>query len=158
MWVHDSSTPVPSLSTQLYHRYHACSFEALQSFCKQFAALKAGPLARSVAHYVLLPQAWGLADPSKPQLPPPASPAVDAGATVPVTPSASASDETGLPAFAVSRSMIAASCGIGGNACGRIGPDVDLFLEQAVIAASRGLIPLASRCVTFRLYQLLMSQ
>ena len=32
--------------------------------------------------------------------------------------------------------MIGESCGIGGNAYGKIGHDVDLFLEQSVIAVS----------------------
>jgi hypothetical protein len=30
--------------------------------------------------------------------------------------------------------MIAESCGMGGEAYGKLGADVDLFLEQAVIA------------------------
>ena len=95
----------------------------------QFADLKAGPLARSVAHYVLLPQAWGLPDPSIPLAPASVGdPAPDA----PPTPAAF--DESGLPAFAVSRAMIGESCGIGGGAYGKIGRDVDLFLEQSVIA------------------------
>lgn len=49
-------------------------------------------------------------------------------------PSPPPSDEAGLPGFAVSRAMIAESCGMGGEAYGKLGADVDLFLEQAVIA------------------------
>ena len=107
------------------------SFEALHDFCMRFADLKAGPLARSVAHYVLLPQAWGLPDPSIPLAP---ASVGDPPQDAPL-PSA-AFDENGLPAFAVSRAMIGESCGIGGSAYKSIGRDVDLFLEQSVIAVS----------------------
>ncbi|GAX76015.1 hypothetical protein CEUSTIGMA_g3458.t1 [Chlamydomonas eustigma] len=40
------------------------SYEALHTFILNFSCLKAAPLSRSVAHYLLLPQSWGLPDPA----------------------------------------------------------------------------------------------
>ena len=140
------------------HRY-----EALKAFLLQYSKLKASPLPRSATHYVQLPQAWGLPDPSAAAAAAAAAQAATAAAaaalaatTLSPSPPGPAdngaptsesshphphpppsSDESGLPPFAVSRAMLAESCGLGGGeACGKHGADVDLFLEQAVIAVS----------------------
>jgi hypothetical protein len=129
--------------TFAYHRY-----EALKAFLNQFSKFKASPLARSATHYVTLPQAWGLPDPSiaaaaaNNNTQPPlgggeaqAERSTDnSSATGGGEPTASPSDESGLPPYATSRAMIAECCGLGAEAYGKHGPDVDLFLEQAVIA------------------------
>jgi hypothetical protein len=101
-----------------------CSFDTLQKWVQQFARLRPGSLARSVAHYVMLPQSWGQADPAV------AAPAASAVAG----PTGRAS----TPAFVVSHALIAESCFLPGDAYGKIGTDIDMFLEQSVIAVGVG--------------------
>ena len=135
------------------HRWFSCPkpsnrYEALKIFLHQFSKFKAAPLARSATHYVTLPQAWGLPDPSiaaaaanNSTQPPLGGGAAQAEGSADVPhadgggePAASSpSDESGLPPFATSRAMIAECCGLGSEAYGKHGPDVDLFLEQAVL-------------------------
>ena len=88
----------------------------------------------------MLPQAWGLPDPAAPSassgttLPPASAPPTPEVTAAAAAPAGSGDTEAGLPPFAVSRAMIGESCGLGGDAYGRFGADVDMFLEQAVIA------------------------
>lgn len=131
-----------------------------------FSQLRAGSLARSVAHYVLLHRSWGLPDPAAAattgmDTSPSSSPTAPVGdgknigkasggkmvAAAPASNGVSGAAGAGAeadgaagpcPAFMVSLGMIAEAVYLPRNAHRRICADVDMFLEQSVIAVRWG--------------------
>ena len=109
------------------------SFEALQLRLRAYSLLKAGPLARSISHYLLLPQTWGHKDHAA------SATTLDPEASWPPPPSSSATSSTRgevlpAPSFVPSKEMIATACGLPRNSYRHLCSDVDIFLEQCSIA------------------------
>ena len=122
-----------------------------------FAALRAVPLARSIAHYLILRGTWGVVDVAPPPLQPATASGVASSASTPpaaaaapaAPPAAAASpcaplSPPGLrvraPAWLPCREMLATSCGFLAPAlAGHLGEDVEMFLEQCVIAVRAAL-------------------
>ena len=110
------------------------TFDTLQMRLRAFTLLKAGPLARSVAHYVLIPQTWGHTDHAAsattldPEAPWPPS--------IPLLQDAPDHHHPlgDVPSFVPSKEMIASTCGLPRNAHRLLCSDVDVFLEQCSIA------------------------